>query len=652
MKALRLLLGFMLFFNTALVGQEHSDTTIVHMDSVLLPQDYIIIIADSALYTQKDTLLILPDTLDYIIQPTPSDKTKEFYETLKSKFYRTKLTKELYDLLFTDIPQEAPSAEEAEETSKSIDPYLPYEGKIIGNIKIKKVNVFGTSIDDTTRQVDSWIVNTGNKLHVNSRTWVVRKNLLIQKGDVLDPYELADNERIIRALAFIQDARIKVAPRGGASDTVDIVLVTKDIWSISASVKPRGFMEGTFNVTDRNILGLGHELDNDIILSPDEEQTWGYEGIYRIPNSFSAFITSEITYANYYLKNGYGIKFYRNFLTPEMKYAGGLELSKQELRRELILSDTSILRFPYGYYLQDLWLGRSFLLKRKDDARTQLILSGRYTRRNFFERPSITADTNRIYHNTSLALASIGYTTKEYYKGFYIYGFGRTEDIPEGSLAELTGGIEHGEFHNRVYGGVRLAKGIMFSGKGYFYAEGNAGGFFRDGTFEQGLVNIDANMFSNLNHFKNYAIRHFLGMEYTRGIRRFKEEFITINEEYGIRGLNSTLLRGTKKLALNWETLVFIPFQPIGFQFALFGFADFGLISQEKSVFKGEFYTGFGLGLRIRNDNLTFNTFQIRLGYYPKFPSDESMFDLDVSGISSFHERYFEVNAPAVIEFH
>lgn len=641
-----------MLYSTVLFAQEQSDTTIVQMDTVMLPQDYIITIADSALYAKKDTLLILPDTVDYIIQPTPSDKTKAFYETLKNKFYRTKLTKELYDLLFTDIPEETQASEESEEAARSIDPYLPYEGKIIGNIRIKKVNVFGTSIEDTTRQVDSWIVNTGNRLHINSRTWVVRKNLLIQKGDVLDPFELADNERIIRELAFIQDARIKVAPRSWESDTVDIVLITKDIWSISVGARPRGFMEGTLNITDKNIIGLGHELYNDIILSPDENQTWGYEGTYRIPNTFGAFITSEMTYANYYLKNGYGIKLYRKFLTPEMKYAGGLELSTQELRRELVISDTSVLRFPYAYDLQDIWLGRSFLMKRKQDSRVQLILSGRYTRRNFYERPIIEADTNRIYHNTSTVLASIGYATKEYYKGSYIYGFGRTEDIPEGSLAELTGGIEYGEFHNRYYGGIRLARGIMFSGKGYFYSEANVGGFLRNGFFEQGIINFDANMFSNLYHLNKYAIRHFLGMEYTRGIRRFKEEFITINDDFGIRGLNSTFLRGTKKLALNWETLVFIPFQPIGFQFAFFGFADFGLISNEKHVFRGGFYTGFGIGLRIRNDNLTFNTFQIRLGYYPKTPVDETMIDIDVSGISSFHERYFEVAAPAVIEFH
>lgn len=650
MQRLFLLLLF-LSFNTALWGQEQ-DSSVTNIDTVLLQKDFIITIADSAMYAKEDTVLFLPDTVEYIIKPTPTDKTKAFYESLKNKFYQTRLTKELYDLLFTDAPQQEPaSLPDHDETEKSVDPYLAFEGKIIGNIRIKKINVFGTDIEDTTKQVNSWIVNTGNKFHINSRAWVIRKSLLIKKGDVLDPFELADNERIIRELAFIQDARIKVAPRTTGSDTVDIILITKDVWSISANVNPHGFMEGRVNISDKNILGLGHELDNAIILSPDETQLWGYEGIYRMPNIFGAFITNEVNYANTYSKNGYGLKLYRRFITPEMKYAGGLELGKQQLRQQIIQADTVSLQFPFTYSLQDIWLGRSFLLKKKEDKRAQVILSSRYTRKHFSERPLVAVDTNRLYHNASLVLASIGYSTKEYYKSLYIYGFGRTEDIPEGALAELTGGIEVGEFYTRYYTGVRLARGVMFPSKGYFYGEANLGGFLKNGHYEQGVVNISTNMFSNLYHLKNHSIRHFLNVKYTRGVRRFSEEFITINNESGVRGLNSTFLRGTKKFALNFETIVFTPFQPVGFQFAFFGFADMGVISDKKNVFQGEAYTGFGLGLRIRNDNLTFNTFQIRLGYYPKTPLDESMFDLDVSGISSFRQDNFEVNAPAIVEF-
>src|SRR5690606_38966764 len=114
-----------------------------------------------------------------------------------------------------------------------------------------------------------------------------------------------DNERIIRELPYIQDARILIKPRDPESDTVDIVLVTKDVWSISGNVRPNGFNAGRLNIDDKNILGLGHELDNHIILSPDEDQNWGYEGIYRVPNLFGTFVTSELNYANTYYSNIY-----------------------------------------------------------------------------------------------------------------------------------------------------------------------------------------------------------------------------------------------------------------------------------------------------------------------------------------------------------
>src|SRR5690606_1631482 len=130
---------------------------------------------------------------------------------------------------------------------------------------------------------------------------------------------------------------------------------------------------------------------------------------------------------------------------------------------------------------------------------------------------------------------------------------------------------------------------------------------------------------------------------YTRGFRRFNEEFITINDEQGIRGLSSIFLRGNDKIVANIETLVFTPLQPVGFQFAFFAFADFALIAAKEPLFEGDFYSGFGLGLRIRNDNLTFNTFQIRLGYYPRVPVSTSSWDLNISGTSSGRQDDFQM---------
>lgn len=626
------------------------DSTITRYDTVYLQKDHILTIADSSLYVKRDTTVIIPDSIEFIVNTSPNEKTIKFYKNLKERFYKTKVTRGLYDLLFTD-PVDAGEQVAVEDAEKSENPYIPFAGKIIGNIRIKKLNVFGTNIDDTTRQVDSWIVKTGNNLHVDTRRRVIRKNLLIKKGNLLNPLQLADNERLLRDLPFIQDARIILEPRDKNSDTVDIVVVTKDIWSISADFSPNGFTGGRLQLDDRNILGFGHEFDNYFYLRPDESQVWGYEGIYRIPNLYGTFITSELRYSNTYYNKIYGFRLYREFITPETKYAGGIEISNQELRREIFQEDSTILQFPFKFNLQDFWFGRSFSLSDSDNRRPQITVAARYTRKEFTERPLVEADTNRDYHSNNFVLGSIGYSRREYYKGHYIYGFGRTEDIPEGGLVEITAGVEYGEFHNRYYTGLRLSKGKILPSKGFVYGQVNLGGFLRNGSYEQGILNIRANGFSELYHIKKYSLRQFLKLEYTRGLRRFKEEYITINDDRGIRGLSSIFLRGNNKLMANVETLVFTPLQPVGFQFAFFVFADVALISKESPIFQGDFYSGFGLGLRVRNDNLTFNTFQIRLGYYPKVPINTSSLDLNISGTASGRQDDFQMESPAVILF-
>lgn len=39
-------------------------------------------------------------------------------------------------------------------------------------------------------------------------------------------------------------------------------------------------------------------------------------------------------------------------------------------------------------------------------------------------------------------------------------------------------------------------------------------------------------------------------------------------------------------MIINTETVVFTPYQPLGFRIAFFGFADFGLLGYSPNIFK------------------------------------------------------------------
>ena len=107
-----------------------------------------------------------------------------------------------------------------------------YIGKTIGSIKIQRLDVFGTRITDTAFHVGNELVDFGNRLHIKTRSRVIRKNLLLKEGQKISPYLLGNNERILRALPYIKDCRIYVTGQKMLSDTVDILVVEKDIWPL------------------------------------------------------------------------------------------------------------------------------------------------------------------------------------------------------------------------------------------------------------------------------------------------------------------------------------------------------------------------------------------------------------------------------------
>jgi hypothetical protein len=62
------------------------------------------------------------------------------------------------------------------------------------------------------------------------------------------------------------------------------------------------------------------------------------------------------------------------------------------------------------------------------------------------------------------------------------------------------------------------------------------------------------------------------------------------------------------------------------FNLAFFSFADIGIMNTENtSVFKGHYYSGLGIGLRLHNESLVLKTLQVRLAFYPNHPKDVSL---------------------------
>jgi len=75
------------------------------------------------------------------------------------------------------------------------------------------------------------------------------------------------------------------------------------------------------------------------------------------------------------------------------------------------------------------------------------------------------------------------------------------------------------------------------------------------------------------------------------------------------------------------------------------------LAGTRQIISEGLFLTALGLGLRIRNDNLVFNTFQIRLGFFPNAPRYSRVSPLLVSGEELLRPPTFDPVPPAIIPY-
>ncbi|MDZ7636579.1 MAG: hypothetical protein U5L72_20045 [Bacteroidales bacterium] len=69
---------------------------------------------------------------------------------------------------------------------------------------------------------------------------------------------MADNERLLRELSFMDDARITIVAVD--SNYADVAIIVRETISYGASVRLDNIKSGMIRVYDRNFAGLGHEL--------------------------------------------------------------------------------------------------------------------------------------------------------------------------------------------------------------------------------------------------------------------------------------------------------------------------------------------------------------------------------------------------------
>lgn len=526
-------------------------------------------------------------------------RNRRLYDSIARKMSNRSIPRLIYRTLFTHPVVDTTQNGRVVEESRLFEPYA---GKTIGRITVVRAPVF--------RADGNWLQRTGNRIHVLTRERVIRRDLLFREGDPVDPDQLVRNMQLLRSRTYLSDADIRATIDPLDTSTVHLTIRTRDSWSISVDGALHGEGRTMLGLYDANVLGSGNTLRVNTHFSRTDFSYGGNVVAYEIPNVLGSFYTAAFSAGRDFYNSELRLSANKEFIRPTDYEAG---ISYENVKENWYRSDLDTATLARARSL-NVWGGRSRWLA---PIRSSIYLTGHYQRVRFTLRPEVTPTTNPLFHNRDELLLGLGLYRERFYTANLVYGYGTREFLATGYNAALIGGYTWGEFERTIYFGPSFRAG-GFLPVGYIMGNVELGSHIdpRTGSWRRCTVDIDLRWFSNLFIVRRNRIRQFLSLNYTQGWNRYdgSNEVVRFTNENGLRTLHETA-SGLSRTILNTETVLFTPYQPLGFRIAVFAFADFGLLGPHANPFRNEFFSSFGLGIRIRNERLIFSAVQLELGF-------------------------------------
>jgi hypothetical protein len=569
---------------------------------------------------------------------------------------RTK-TKEFAGKVLTTI-QKKPDAE-INFNEKSENAFLEYEGKIIRKIIVERVG-FDRTVMDTTKKIRTFFAKAGNVLHNDTKPWVVRDNLFIREGKPLNPYRVADNERYIRDLDFILDSRIFVI-WDGLSDSVDLKVMTRDVFSIRGSFSANNPTDYDFSIQDANLFGMGQRLIYSGRYESPRSPTYSQEIRYKKVNLFGSFVNGTLGFTQMdnaaslgnEHENAWYFRLDRPLFNPFTRFAGGLELSRNFSKNVYARPDT--LFGKYDYDIQDFWMGYSFgqskLPNSQRENRNRKFIAIRTYQKKFNSLPDVQLSPRDqlLYMDRVSFLSQLTFFKQDFYKTKYVLGFGRTEDIPYGYRVSFTGGWEKENGQERPYLSSDLYWNYVTEiGTIYTYG-GKIGSYWGNDKLQDALVQFNFTRYSKIYPMGKANVRHLINVGYAEQYNQKNKFGLDIRNGNGLSGFRPDSLTGTRRLTFQTEATVFTNWKVLGFHLAPLVRMDLAMINRYRAEFINEknFFSGFSIALMARNENLIFNTVEARVFYFPN--TVEGIPNLSVEFRTNLRIKYPTnlVNAPS-----
>lgn len=517
--------------------------------------------------------------------------------------------------------------------SNQIKTLKSFTGKRINSITIEQHN-FYTSIDAKESTIKDFFSKIGNKINSNSKTRAIRENLFFKEWDLFDPSIIAYNEKWLRDLSYIQDAKITAIATPYDTNQIDLVVVTKDLFSYGGEILINNKNSYSAKLNNINLGGTGNgvQLSQNFDNSRNPKSGWGYD--FRLNNLLGSFISLNAgieDYGNNMVNNAYSaqkkyISVQRPLLHPKSKWLGGMEYLEAVNENVYPNRWDTIFNNELNYNLKhkDIWVGYQITKKKKRIINTnedRQFIQYRHLENNFIERPILyQLQLDRNYQNLIADFVSFTIVRQSVYRTRYLYGLGRYEDLPIGRSLTWTTGKYHIEQDQAPYLGFKFEQYKLTKKENYTHIIANIASSYMNKSLQDFRFLASLEQFSKLKYLNNgFGYRQILNLSFTQTLKNKYNEALRINSIYGIPQLNKEQIKGGTRISTNWETVLYNNRSIWGFKSAPFVFGNLTYIrTVGEPILKGDLFSSFGSGLRIRNENLIFGTIELKGFYFPR----------------------------------
>jgi len=535
---------------------------------------------------------------------------------------------------------------------KQIRSLKSYTGKIINSITIEQHD-FLTSIDSKDSKMKDLFSKLGNALQSNSNTRTIRENLFFKEWDVFDPSIVAYNEKWLRDLNYIQDAKITAIVTPYDTNQVDLIVVTKDLFNYGGEVLINNNNGYSAKINNINLFGTGNSIQ--LIQNFENERSpksgWGYDfGLTNLMGSFISINVGMNQFGNNLANNILSarknyISVQRPILHPNSKWLGGMEYLETVNENVFPRKWDTIFDQKLNYNLKhkDIWIGYQLTKNKKQIKLNEYrqFIQFRHFENNFKERPiDYLLQLDRNYQNLKADFLSYTLVRQSVYRTRYLYGLGRYEDLPIGQSLTWTTGRYEIELDRSAYLGFKFEQYKLSKKENYTHIIANIASSYINRSLQDFRFLASLEQFSKLKYLNNgYGYRQIVNLSFTQTLKNKYNEALRINSIYGIPQLNKEQIKGGTRISANWETVLYNNRPILGFKSAPFVFGNLTYIrTVGDPILKGDIYTAIGTGMRVRNENLVFGTIELKGCYFPR--TNQQLSPWNFSLITNLRYKY------------